>query len=43
VVIDVLADGSGSCPALHPDGEFQTGSSLGDSSGVWGVGGIEYS
>lgn len=42
-MIDVLADGCGSCLAFHPDGEYQTGSSLGDSLGVWGVEGIEYS
>lgn len=41
--IDVLAVGSGSYPALHPDGDPQTGSSLADSSGVWEVEGIEYS
>jgi hypothetical protein len=43
VVIDEVAVGFGSCPALHLDGDFQTGSSLEDSSGVWGVEGIEYS
>jgi len=41
--MDVLADGSGSCPALYPDGDLQIGSSLADSSGGWGVEGIEYS
>ena len=34
VVIDVLADGSGSYPALHPDGVLQTDSNLADSSEV---------
>jgi hypothetical protein len=41
VVIVVADDGLGSYPALHPDGVLQTGSSLADSSGVWGVEDIE--